>query len=511
MKRRTILIVMDGWALRDAEDGNAVKQAATPVFDRIWAEFPHTTLDPHGTAVGLPEGQMGNSEVGHLNLGAGRVVHQDIVRISKSIETGAFFESEALLSAFDSIRSGGRLHLLGLVSDGGVHSHQEHLFALVEMARRRGVRDVFVHAVMDGRDTPPTGGRQYLTLLEEQLARQGIGKIATVVGRYYCMDRDRRWDRTQRAYDMLTKGVGSKTRDGVEAIQKSYDNGVTDEFVEPIVVVDESGKAIGNISDGDALVFFNFRADRARQITMALTDPSFAGFDRDVFPKFDVVCMTQYDKRFNLPVVFPPVTLTNILAEVSAAARMTNLRIAETEKYAHVTYFFNGGNEVEYPGEERILIPSPKVPTYDMKPEMSAFEVADTLVKVLGENRHDYVICNFANPDMVGHTGVIQAAVKAIETVDTCVGRVLESLDLDRDVAIVTSDHGNAEMMIDKTNGGPHTAHTTNPVPCVLVDRHYNGPLIRDGSLRDVAPTICGYLGIDTPEEMTGRDLRISG
>ncbi len=499
---------MDGWGLREAVEGNAVKQASTPVFDKIWAEFPHTALDPHGVAVGLPEGQMGNSEVGHLNLGAGRVVYQDIVRISNAIRSGEFFENPVLVSAFESIRSGGRLHLLGLVSSGGVHSHQDHLYALVEMARKHGVRDVFIHASMDGRDTSPTGGREFLSGLQAVLDSAGIGRIATVVGRYFCMDRDGRWDRVKRAYDMLARGVGYRTTDAVSALQRSYDLGGTDEFVEPIVVVGPDGEPVGTIRDGDAVIFFNFRADRARQITRALTDPRFDGFEREVFPRIHFVSMTEYDKRLNLPSAFPPTPMKNILGEIGSAAGLKNLRIAETEKYAHVTYFFNGGNEVEFAGEDRILIPSPKVATYDMKPDMSAFELADTLVTVLAERRHDFVVCNFANPDMVGHSGILEAAVKAVEAVDACVGRVLGALDPAQDVAIVTSDHGNAEMMIDTDNGGPYTAHTTNPVPCVLVDRRYRGKLIEGGSLRDVAPTMCAYLGIAPPDEMTGRDLR---
>jgi 2,3-bisphosphoglycerate-independent phosphoglycerate mutase len=499
---------MDGWGMRDAVEGNAVKQASTPVFDGLWATFPRTTLDPHGAAVGLPEGQMGNSEVGHLNLGAGRVVHQDIVRISNAIKSGEFFENPVLVSAFDAAASGGRLHLLGLVSSGGVHSHRDHLYALIDMARKRNVRDVFVHAFMDGRDTSPTGGREYLAGLQKVLDTAGLGRIATVVGRYFCMDRDKRWDRVKRAYDMLTRGVGDRTADALEALERSYELGVTDEFVEPIVVVGAGGEPVATIRDGDSVIFFNFRADRARQITRALTDPAFDGFEREVSPRIGFTSMTAYDTRFGLPAAFPPLRMKNILGEVASREGLTNLRIAETEKYAHVTYFFNGGNEVEYPGEERILIPSPRVATYDMKPDMSAFELADTLVRVLAERRHDFVVCNFANPDMVGHSGILEAAKKAVEAVDTCVGRVLGALDLDRDVAIVTSDHGNAEMMIDPGNGGPQTAHTTNPVPCVLVDRRYGGKLIAGGSLKEIAPTMCAYLGITTPQEMTGRDLR---
>jgi 2,3-bisphosphoglycerate-independent phosphoglycerate mutase len=502
---------MDGWGLSDEVEGNAVHLAATPVFDKIWAAYPHTALDPHGEAVGLPKGQMGNSEVGHLNLGAGRVVYQDFVRISKSIESGEFFENKALVDAFDSVKDGGRLHLIGLVSDGGVHSHQTHLNALIEMAARRNFTNVFVHALMDGRDTSPTGGKEYLTQLRGELDRRGVGRIASVVGRYYAMDRDRRWDRVKRAYDMLTLGAGSVTTDCVAAIQSSYDANVTDEFVEPIVIADDGGKPVGRVQEGDAVIFFNFRADRAREICSALSDPDFDGFPRDAFPNPELTTMTRYDQRFRFPVAYPPFTLDKILAEVAAASGMTSLRIAETEKYAHVTYFFNGGNEVEYDGEDRVLIPSPKVATYDLKPEMSAAEVADTTVKLLAEDRHDYVVCNFANPDMVGHTGVIDAAVKAVETVDTCVGQILDALDFSRDVVIVTADHGNSEQMLDPATGEPHTAHTTNLVPCVLLDDRYSGGLIEGGSLRDVAPTICNYLGVEIPAEMTGRDLRLSG
>jgi 2,3-bisphosphoglycerate-independent phosphoglycerate mutase len=499
---------MDGWGLREEVDANAVKMADTPVVDNIWNKYPHTTLMTSGAAVGLPDGQMGNSEVGHLNLGAGRVVYQDIVRISKSIESGDFFKNSALLNAMSAVGEAGTLHLMGLLSSGGVHSSLDHLYALLEMAKRGGVGSVAVHAVMDGRDTSPTGGKAFLTQLQQTIPRIGIGGIATVMGRYFCMDRDKRWDRVQKAYDAFTTGKGKHAVDYQTALQASYDDGVTDEFVEPIVVVDDRGTPIGNISDGDAIIFFNFRADRARQITSAFTDDAFDSFERSLFPAVEFVCMTEYDHRFALPVAFPPTRMKNILAEVAADAGFSSFRIAETEKYAHVTYFFNGGEEEARGGEDRILIPSPKVATYDMKPEMSAVEVTDTLIKTLQENRHDYIICNLANPDMGGHTGVLPAAVRAVETVDACVGRVIEALDLSKDVAIVTSDHGNAETMVDPDTGGPHTAHTTNPVPCVLVDDNYDGELISDGSLRDIAPTICDYLDIAVPEEMTGRDLR---
>jgi 2,3-bisphosphoglycerate-independent phosphoglycerate mutase len=498
---------MDGWGWREESDGNAVLQARTPTFDRLWGSRPRTLINCSGPEVGLPEGQMGNSEVGHMNLGAGRVVYQDIVRIDRAIADGSFFENEVLIGAMEKGKAGA-LHLVGLLSDGGVHSHQDQLYALVAMAKQRGVQRVYIHAVLDGRDTPPRNGIKYLAALEHKLEEIGVGRVATVVGRYYCMDRDKRWDRVKRAYDLYTLGEGEQAADIADAMTRSYDRGVTDEFVEPIVVVD-GGKPVGLVKDGDSVLFFNFRADRARQITAAFTDGTFDHFALNVDPaKLHYTCLTEYDKTFNLPLAFPPETYNNILAEVAAAAGKTSLRIAETEKYAHVTYFFNGGVEKTYPGENRILIPSPKVATYDLKPEMSAFEVCDTLIEEIKSDKNDYIVCNFANPDMVGHTGVMEAAIAAIETVDTCVGRIVDVLDLDRHAAIITSDHGNAEDMIDYRNNGPQTAHTTDPVPCILLDSDYNGALIEGGALRDIAPTICNYLGVPVPEDMTGRDLR---
>jgi 2,3-bisphosphoglycerate-independent phosphoglycerate mutase len=507
VRKKSILIIMDGWGWREETDGNAIRQANTPTFDRLWDSYPHTLVHCSGKYVGLPEGQMGNSEVGHLNLGAGRVVHQDIVRIDNAIEDGSLFENKVLAHAMDAARDGS-FHLMGLVSDGGVHSHQEHLYALLEMAKRRGLDRVYVHAILDGRDTPPRNGIKYLAALERKMEEIGVGQIATVVGRYYCMDRDNRWERTKIAYDMLTLGQGSKTDDVSEAMKRSYEEDVTDEFVKPIVVV-KDGKANGLIAEGDSVLFFNFRPDRARQITRAFTDDTFDHFTLNVKPtQLHFTCMTQYDEQFDLPVAFPPERYRNVLAAVASEAGKKSLRIAETEKYAHVTYFFNGGVEKKYPGENRILIPSPKVATYDLKPEMSAFEVCSALIDEIKSDRHDYIICNFANPDMVGHTGIMEAAIKAVETVDTCVGRIVESLDLKRYVAIVTADHGNSEDMIDYANNGPQTAHTTNPVPCILVDPDYRDALIEGGSLRDFAPTICNYLGVPVPEEMTGKDLR---
>lgn len=502
-------MILDGWGHREEREANAIAQASTPNFDKLWANYPHTFLNTSGEFVGLPHGQMGNSEVGHLNLGAGRIVHQDIMRISKAIDDGSFFENPALIEALDAVKESGSLHLMGLLSPGGVHSLQKHLYALIDMAKQRGVKRVSIHAILDGRDTPPRSGLSFLSELREQLLKKGIGRVVSVMGRYYCMDRDNRWERVKRAYDAITRGEGKRAVIHLDALQESYDNDVTDEFVEPIVVVNDSGEPVDIVKDGDSIIFFNFRSDRAREITRALTEPGFDEFERIVFPAVHFTCMTRYDKRFHLPVAFAPHQPKNILAAVAADHGFTNLRIAETEKYAHVTFFFNGGREEKYPGEERILIPSPKVATYDLQPEMNAAEVAATLVRELNTGAHDFVICNFANPDMVGHTGVLEAAVKAIEAVDRCLGMVVDALDFDRDVMIVTADHGNAELMIDAANGGPHTAHTTNLVPCMLLDNLYKGNLIEGGSLRDVAPTMCHYLGIDPPPEMTGSDLRV--
>jgi 2,3-bisphosphoglycerate-independent phosphoglycerate mutase len=499
---------MDGWGEREEAEGNAVKLARTPNFDQFRNQHPFTRVNASGRFVGLPDGQMGNSEVGHLNLGAGRVVFQDFVRISNAIEDGSLFDNACLLETMDGVKDGNTLHFIGLVSDGGVHSHQTHLHALIDMAARRGVSDVAVHAILDGRDTPPQNGVIYLERLRDHLVKGGLGSVATVMGRYYAMDRDRRWDRTQRAYEAMTEGSGKPASDYVSAVEESYRNKVTDEFVEPIVVVDGNGDPLHIIEDGDVVIFFNFRADRARQLTRALMDPDFDGFERAGKPAVHLATMTRYDKSFPLPVAYPPNEMKNILAEVSGAAGKKNLRIAETEKYAHVTYFFNGGVEQPYPGEKRILIPSPKVPTYDQKPEMSAFEVASALIQELNQNHYDFVVCNFANPDMVGHSGILEAAVKAVETVDTCVGEVVASIDLDKYAVLITADHGNAEQMFDPKTNGPLTAHSNNLVPCILIDSSYKGSLIEQPSLRDFAPTICNYTGIPIPSEMTGRDLR---
>ncbi|HXV14349.1 MAG TPA: 2,3-bisphosphoglycerate-independent phosphoglycerate mutase, partial [Candidatus Krumholzibacteria bacterium] len=423
----------------------------------------------------------------------------------RAIRDGSFFANPALVEAMDRVRARGALHLIGLLSDGGVHSHQQHLYALLKMAKDRGVKDVFVHAILDGRDTAPHGGERYLRELEERMRAEGVGSIATVVGRYYAMDRDKRWERTRRGYDLFTLGEGAAAASAAEAIGRSYDAGITDEFVEPVRV--GSGPR-GLVGDGDSVVFFNFRADRARQITHAFTDEPFAGFERRARPRVHYVGMARYEDTLDLPSAFAPESRRDILVDTASANGKATLRIAETEKYAHVTYFFNGGEEHEYAGETRVLIPSPKVATYDLKPEMSAAEVTDALIREIRSDRHDYIICNFANPDMVGHTGVLAAAIKACETVDACVGRVMDAIDLARYAVIVTADHGNCELMIDPATGGPHTAHTTNPVPCILVDPDYHGALIEGGSLRDIAPTILDYLGVARPSGMTGRDLR---
>ena len=501
--KKVLLIIMDGWGWREGRDANAVRLAHTPVVDGLWEKYPHTLIEASGPWVGLPDGQMGNSEVGHLNLGAGRVVYQDIVRIDRAIKDGSLFANPVLIEAMDRVRAQGALHLIGLVSDGGVHSHEQHLYALLKMAKQRGVSRVYVHAILDGRDTAPHGGERYVRDLETRMHAEGVGSIATVVGRYYAMDRDKRWPRTARAYDLFTLGEGKTAASAADAIRASYDAGVTDEFVEPVLIQRD-----GLVHDGDSVVFFNFRADRARQITRAFVDDAFAGFERRARPRVHYVGMARYEEALPIPTVFAPESRTHILVDTAASHGKKTLRIAETEKYAHVTYFFNGGEEREYPGETRVLIPSAKVATYDQKPEMSAFEVTEALIREVGSNRHDYIICNYANPDMVGHTGVLAAAIKACETVDTCLGRVLEAIDLDRYAVIVIADHGNAETMVDPVTGGPHTAHTTNPVPCILVDPSYHGALIEGGSLRDIAPTILNYMGVPRPSEMTGRDLR---
>jgi 2,3-bisphosphoglycerate-independent phosphoglycerate mutase len=510
MKERLIaLIVLDGWGYREETAGNAVALAKTPFFDRLWAEFPRTLIHASEERVGLPAGQMGNSEVGHLNLGAGRVVYQEIVRISKAIRDGEFFRNPVLCKTMDASRRNGKaLHLVGLLSDGGVHSLDTHLYALLEMAKQRGLEQVFVHPIFDGRDTPPTSGLHHLRNLQEKMEQIGVGKVATVTGRYYAMDRDNRWERVERAFRAMVRGEGKANVDPAAAVSGSYEAGVTDEFIEP-VVIHRDGKAVGPISPGDSVIFFNFRADRARELTRALTQDDFDRFPRSERLGLAFACLTSYDETFHLPVAFGAQTMDHILADIFVKRGIRNLRMAETEKYAHVTYFFNGGAEKVFPGESRILVPSPSVPTYDLQPEMSAHEVAERAVAEVGSGRHDVLILNFANGDMVGHTGILSAAIRAIEAVDEGLRRVVEEIWEKGGLALVTADHGNAEQMVDPETGGPHTAHTTNPVPLILADPQGKGTVLKnDRALEDIAPTILRMLGIPLPVEMTGEDIR---
>ena len=498
-KTPTTLIIMDGFGLMSASDSNAVTLANTPVMDRLFAEYANTTLSASGLDVGLPDGQMGNSEVGHTNIGGGRVVFQDLPRISRAIDDGSFFRNEAYNTAMDNcLKNGAALHLYGLLSDGGVHSHVDHLWALLRMAREKGLEKVCIHAFLDGRDVSPTSGRDFVKQCVEKCAEIGVGKIATVMGRYYVMDRDKRWERVQLAYDAMVYGQGIQNADPVAAVEKSYNAGVTDEFVEPVVCDRD-----GTISDGDSIIFFNYRPDRAREITRAIVDPDFDGFQREFFPT-TYVCNTEYDATMpNVLVAWPRVLVRNGLGEYLSSLGLTQLRIAETEKYAHVTFFFNGGVEKQYPGEDRVLVASPKVATYDLQPEMSAVEVCDKCVERINSGAYDVIILNFANCDMVGHTGVLEAAVKAVETVDECVGRVVDATLKMGGIAMVTADHGNAEQM-QQPDGSPMTAHTTNLVPFILCGA---GSELRPGRLADIAPTILDVMGLACPEEMDGQTL----
>lgn len=509
MKKPLVLMILDGWGINPDRTNNAVAMAATPNLDQLLSEYPHTPILTSGMAVGLPDGQMGNSEVGHLNLGAGRVVYQDLTRISKAIVDGDFFTNPVLRDCIARTKAaGGRLHLAGLLSDGGVHSHNTHLYGLLELARREGLHEVFIHCLLDGRDTPPQSGAAYLEELETELKRHGGGRIATVMGRYYAMDRDNRWERVAQAYNAIVRGQGECRASAAEAIATSYAAGVHDEFVRPCVICDD-GAPCGTLRDGDGFIFFNFRSDRARELTRALALDDCSGFLREARPKLAAyVCMTEYDATFGLPIAFAPEELTNLFGDVLAKAGKAQLRIAETEKYAHVTFFFNGGVEEPFPLEERCLIPSPKeVATYDQQPEMSAYLVTDELLKKLDEGRFDVIILNFANCDMVGHTGIIPAAVKAVEAVDACVGRLIDRVRRLGGAALITADHGNAEQMRDE-NGEPFTAHTTNPVWLLLVDDSRKGLKLRDGGrLADIAPTMLEMLGLSRPAEMTGRSL----
>lgn len=502
MKKPLALIIMDGFGINPSERGNAIKAANTPNLDRIFSTCPTTKIGASGLNVGLPDGQMGNSEVGHTNIGAGRVVYQELTRITKSIQDGDFFENEALKAAVENVKAKGTaLHLMGLLSNGGVHSHNTHLYALLELAKRYSIDKVFVHCFMDGRDVPPTSGKDFVKELQEKINEIGIGKIATVMGRYYAMDRDNRWERVAKAYDAIVNGEGVKNPDPVAAVEKSYKNDVTDEFIVPVVCAENAG-----ISKDDSVIFFNFRPDRARELTRTLVDPDFNGFERKkgFFP-LTYVCMTQYDATMpNADVAFKPEKLTNTFGEYISKLGLTQLRIAETEKYAHVTFFFNGGVEKTYPGEDRVLVPSPKVATYDLQPEMSANKVTDEVVARIKSGNYDVIVLNFANCDMVGHTGVFDAAVKAVETVDNCVGRVTKAIADMGGVSLITADHGNADKMIDD-DGSAFTAHTTNLVPFAVVGKDCE--LREGGKLADIAPTMLEIMGIDIPSEMTGESL----
>jgi 2,3-bisphosphoglycerate-independent phosphoglycerate mutase len=525
-----VLIILDGWGYAPPSAANAISLARKPSYDQLLREFPNTLIHTSGRYVGLPNGQMGNSEVGHLNIGAGRVVYMDITKIDSMIENGDFFANPALLDAIRNARRGGRqLHICGLLSDGGVHSHQNHLYALLRMARQNGVDRVFVHCFMDGRDTLPTSGAAYLQQLQQKMREYSSGRIASVSGRYYAMDRDKKWDRELKAFDALVagKGEGGSFVDPVQGVKESYGREVTDEFVLPFVCVDNHGGPLAVIRDDDTVINFNFRADRARQITRCLARESGltaqggrglqdsealdAAIPRSRVPlNLKYLCMTQYDQQFTLPYVVPPDSLKNILANVMAEHQLRNLRVAETEKYAHVTYFFNGGVETPFPGEDRILVPSQKVATYDLKPEMSAAGIAENVVKAAGDGAFDVIIVNFANADMVGHSGKIPPTIQAVETVDACLGEIYTAIRQRGGAMLVTADHGNAEMMIDPATGGPHTAHTTNPVPFIIVSEDAQRFGLRpEGSLRDISPTVLGMLGFQQPQDMTGHDLRV--
>ncbi|MBV8359186.1 MAG: 2,3-bisphosphoglycerate-independent phosphoglycerate mutase [Deltaproteobacteria bacterium] len=500
------LIIFDGWGLSRAREANAILAAHTPTMDRLYETQAHTQLDASGEAVGLAPEVMGNSEVGHLTIGAGRVIYQDVMRISKAIETGAFFHNEALLAAVHAARDNQRtFHAWGLLSDGSVHSHIDHLLALLEMAVKEGVEEIAVHAVLDGRDKPPRSALPFVEQLEAKLKKLGRGRVATVSGRYFAMDRDKRWERTERAWRAIVQGEGKRAETARAAVEAGYAANQDDEFVEPTIVGNPD-----QMREGDQVVCFNFRADRARQLTAAIALEDFAGFQRTRFPKVGYVCMTEYDRSFHLPLAFGPEDIEDTLAEVLAQAGIRNLRVAETEKYAHVTYFLNGGVEKPFPCEERILIPSSKVATYDLEPEMQARIIAERAAEAIAGGRFGVVVMNFANPDMVGHTGNMDATVKAIDTTDAALGVVIDALERADGVALITSDHGNAEFMADPATGQPHTAHTTNPVPLILYDPKFKGQLAQHGTLADVAPTLLAMLEVRQPPEMTGHDLRVA-
>ncbi len=501
-KRPVLLVILDGYGINRNKEGNAIAAARTPRLDMLFSTYPHCELVSSGESVGLPEGQMGNSEVGHLNIGAGRVVYQDLTRITRSIREGEFRKNSVFLDAMKKVKTkGSSLHLMGLLSDGGVHSHIGHLYAFLELAKEQGIAKVYVHAFLDGRDVPPKSALTYIAEAEKNMRELG-GEFATISGRYYAMDRDKRWERVEKAYDAMTGGKGETAGNASDAVKNAYGRGETDEFVVPTVIF-RNERPVTLISDNDYVIFFNFRSDRAREITRAFIDDDFNGFKRKLHPAINFVCLTQYDETFDVPIAFPPEPLKNILAEVLSRNHFKQLRIAETEKYAHVTFFFNGGTETPVPGEDRILIPSPKVATYDMQPKMSAYPVTDEAVKAIGSGKYDVIVLNYANCDMVGHTGIFAAAVEAVEAIDICIGRVYDAVLQNGGLLIISADHGNAEKMVDEA-GGIHTAHTSNRVPFIICEK---GIMLRDGILADIAPTILEALGIEKPVEMTGLSL----
>ncbi|WP_349944414.1 2,3-bisphosphoglycerate-independent phosphoglycerate mutase [Lacrimispora sp. BS-2] len=509
-RKPIVLMILDGYGLNDNCDHNAVCEGKTPIMDQLMSQCPFVKGNASGLAVGLPDGQMGNSEVGHLNMGAGRIVYQELTRITKSINDGDFFEVPEFLQAVENCKkSGSALHMWGLVSDGGVHSHNTHIYGLLELAKRNGLDKVYVHCFLDGRDTPPASGKSFVEALEAKMKEIGTGKVASVMGRYYAMDRDNRWDRVEKAYNALTKGEGNHAESASAGIQASYDKEVFDEFVEPFVVT-EAEEPVAAVKDGDSVIFFNFRPDRAREITRAFCDDEFKGFPREKRLNLTYVCFTDYDETIkNKLVAFKKEAILNTFGQFLAQNDMTQARIAETEKYAHVTFFFNGGVEEPNKGEDRILVPSPKVATYDLQPEMSAPIVCDKLVEAIKSGKYDVIIINFANPDMVGHTGIEDAAIKAIETVDACVGRTVEAIRETNGVLFICADHGNAEQLLDYETGEPFTAHTTNPVPFILVNADPAYKLREGGCLADIAPTLIELMGLEQPKDMTGKSLLV--
>ena len=505
-KKVTMLMILDGYGINEDKNGNAVKIANTPNLDEILSNNPNTIVHTSGIDVGLPEGQMGNSEVGHTNIGAGRIVYQDLAKITKSIQDGDFFSVPELVKAIENCKEHkSKLHLIGLLSDGGVHSHNRHLYGLLELAKRKDFEDVYVHAFMDGRDTPPASGEGYIVELEEKMKNKGVGKIATISGRFYAMDRDKRWQRVEMAYNAMVRGQGEKSTSAIKAIEESYQREEFDEFVKPTVICNSNNEPIATIGNNDSVIFFNFRPDRAREITRTIVDKEFNEFAKEDINTY-FVCMTPYDETMpNVEVAFKKEEITNTLGEYISQKGLTQLRIAETEKYAHVTFFFNGGKEEQYEGEDRILVPSPKVETYDLKPEMSAPEVTDKVVEAINSGKYDAIILNYANPDMVGHTGKLEAAVKALECLDSCVKKVVDAIKENGGVLLITADHGNSEMMVDYKTGEPYTAHTTNPVPLVMVGGA--NKKLKEGRLADLAPTMLELMGLEKPAEMTGDSL----